>query len=339
MSVTVAGIDCGTNSIRLMIVRLHGIINGGVDRDNLEIIVPRIMRVVRLGEGVDVHHEFSKEALERVFAAIDEFSQIISQHKVDAIRFVATSATRDARNRQEFENYIHSKLGIYPDIISGDEEARLSFLGATSVINVSKYQSPFLVVDLGGGSTELVLGGLGKDNCLQVKAEFSMNIGSVRMSERHNLSDAPTQTDIDAAIVDIDKHIEHAARVVPLADVRTIIGVSGTVTTMTAVALGQDVYEQNAVDGVHMPIDNVLEVDERVLRMSRTERDTLTVVHPGRRDVIGAGALVWSRVLEAVRQATAQSGFTVDSYVASEHGLLDGIVLDLARRTEMTRKK
>ncbi|WP_051067198.1 Ppx/GppA phosphatase family protein [Alloscardovia criceti] len=295
----------------------------------MEVVVPRIMRVVRLGEGVDVHHAFSQAALTRVFAAIDEFAEIIAQHKVDKIRFVATSATRDAKNREEFESYVHGKLGVYPDVIPGEEEARLSFLGATSVEGIDDYKAPYLVVDLGGGSTELVLGGSVFETRTQVQAAYSMEIGSVRMSERHHLEDAPSEEDIQAAIEDIDAHIRQASEVVPLAQARTIIGVSGTVTTMSALALGQTEYHKDAVDSAVIAIDDVDVVNHKVLRMSRAQRDELTVVHPGRRDVIGAGALVWSRVLCAIREAARADGVTVDSYVASEHGLLDGIVRDL----------
>ncbi len=322
--VTVAGIDCGTNSIRLMIASM--------DEQGLHIIVPRIMRVVRLGEGVDVHHAFSAEALQRVYAAIDEFADIIAQHHVDAIRFVATSATRDARNRADFESYIEHKLGVKPDVISGDEEARLSFLGATSAIDTTDKEAPFLVVDLGGGSTELVLGNSREDNPLTIDSAYSMNVGSVRMSERHHLEDAPSEELIREASDDIDTHIQQAQESVDLSKVRTIIGVSGTVTTMSALALGQTEYHQASIDGAELNINDVDAVNQKVVRMSRLDRDSLTVVHPGRRDVIGAGALVWSRVLDAVRRSAAAEGAQITSYIASEHGLLDGIVADLATR-------
>ncbi|TCD53523.1 Ppx/GppA family phosphatase [Alloscardovia theropitheci] len=320
--ITVAGIDCGTNSIRLMIASM--------DNDGLHVIVPRIMRVVRLGEGVDVHHAFSSAALSRVYEAIDEFAEIIDHHHVDYVRFVATSATRDAKNRHEFESYIYERLGIYPDVISGEEEARLSFLGATSVLDMNKFEAPYLVVDLGGGSTELVLGDA--QNPSQIEAAYSMNIGSVRMSERYHLEDAPQEDAISAAIEDIDGNITRAATTVPLHKVRTIIGVSGTVTTMSAIAIGQTEYHQESIDGTIIEIDDVDAVNNRVVRMSRVERDTLSVVHPGRRDVIGAGALVWSRVLKNISDCVEADGGHITSYVASEHGLLDGIVLDLATR-------
>ncbi len=339
-SVTVAGVDCGTNSIRLMVTRFF-------DDGTYEILLPRVMRVVRLGENIDETQRFSEAALQRTFEAIDEFEVMLADYDVDAIRFVATSATRDARNRSEFEDYVEQHLGVRPDVISGKEEARLSFLGALSVIEKNKNaQPPFMVIDLGGGSTELVLGGDGVHTPAdQVASAFSMNIGSVRMSERHKLIDSPTQESIDEAIEDIDAHIDKAFREVPAGLTRTIVGVSGTVTTMSAVALGQQEYDRDAVDGAVLNIDAVTAVNNRVVRMSRAERAELGVIHPGRLDVIGGGALVLTRVLERIRHESVKQtvladndgGNTADSapittFIASEHGLLDGIVKDLGLR-------
>lgn len=197
---------------------------------------------------------------------------------------------------------------------------------------IDQYEAPFLVVDLGGGSTELVLGGDNAHNKLDVQASFSMDVGSVRMSERYHLQDGPSPENIVAAQHDVDEHIADAARIVPLHKVRTIIGVSGTVTTMSALALGQKEYHVDEVDGAVLPIEDVDVINQRVIRMSREERDTLSVAHPGRRDVIGGGALVWSRVLRAVQQAAATENTDISTYIASEHGLLDGIVRDLALR-------
>ncbi|NEG89391.1 Ppx/GppA phosphatase family protein [Bifidobacterium aerophilum] len=324
-SVTVAGIDCGTNSIRLKIAR--------VDAHGMHDIVPRTLRVIRLGQDVDKTHRFADEALERAYAAAREFAGILSEHPVDGLRFVATSATRDAENREEFEDEIERILGVRPEVVPGTEEADLSFLGATSVVP-RDLPAPFLVVDLGGGSTELVLGGDGVSAPdTQVQAAFSMNIGSVRMTERHLHTDPPTQDEIDAATADIDEHIDEAFRTVPAGRTRTIIGVSGTVTTMTALALGLKEYDHRAVDGVRLDNEKAYEVDDRFLRMTRAERREYKTIHPGRIDVVGGGALVWNRVLAKVSAAAqADHGEPIDSFVASEHGLLDGIVLDYGRR-------
>ena len=214
-SVTVAGIDCGTNSIRLKVAR--------VDADGMHEVVPRILRVIRLGQDVDKTHRFADEALERAYEAAREFAGVLAEHPVDGLRFVATSATRDAENREEFEDGIESILGVRPEVIPGTEEADLSFLGATSVVNRDDLPAPYLVVDLGGGSTELVIGGDGVNApTTQVQGAFSMNIGSVRMTERHLRNDPPTEAQIDEAIQDIDEHIDEAFRTVPAGKARAV---------------------------------------------------------------------------------------------------------------------
>lgn len=206
-SVTVAGIDCGTNSIRLKVAR--------VDEHGMEEIVPRTLRVIRLGQDVDQTHRFADEALERAYAAAGEFAEILREHPVDGIRFVATSATRDAENREQFEDAMERILGVRPEVIPGTEEADLSFLGATSVVE-RDLEAPYVVIDLGGGSTELVLGGDGVTAPkTEVQAAFSMNIGSVRMTERHLHTDPPTDDEIAEAIADIDEHINEASASCP----------------------------------------------------------------------------------------------------------------------------
>lgn len=328
--VTVGGIDCGTNSIRLKVARVY--------RDgHYEDVVPRILRVVRLGEGVDEHHRFAQDALERTYAAVREFADVLAEHPVDALRFVATSATRDAQNRDEFEDTVESILGVRPEVIPGEEEAALSFLAASDAIVHSgdpNVAPPFLVVDLGGGSTELVLGGDGVSvPSTQVVAAYSMNVGCVRMTERHIGDDDPaTQADIDAIKDDVDEHIDRAAKVVPIGNTHTIIGVSGTITTMTALAMGLTSYDHRAVDDAHMSFDQIFATDERFAHMPRAERAQYHAIHPGRVDVINGGAVVWSQVLARVgRAAYDDHGQHIDSYVTSEHGLLDGIVLALGR--------
>ena len=325
-SVTVAAIDCGTNSIRLKIAQ--------VSEHGMKDIVPRMLRVVRLGQGIDETHRFADDALERVRSAAREFAKVLKEHPVDAIRFVATSATRDAENREIFEQMMIDELGVCPEVISGTEEAALSFLGATSVVSRDELRPPYLVVDLGGGSTELVLGGDGDSlPAHKVEAAYSMNVGSVRMTERHLHTDPPTEEEIQNAIDDVDKHIDEAFKVVPAGRVRTIIGVSGTVTTMAALAMGLQHYDHTAVDGVRIGLEKAYEVNDRFLRMTRERRRTYATIHPGRVDVVGGGAVVWSRVLERLAKAAHEDhGEVLDTFVASEHGLLDGITLDLGRR-------
>ena len=325
-SVTVAAIDCGTNSIRLKIAK--------VTKRGMKDIVPRMLRVVRLGQGIDETHRFADDALERVKAAAREFANVLKEHPVDAIRFVATSATRDAENREIFEQMMIDELGVRPEVISGTEEAALSFLGATSVVSRDELQPPYLVVDLGGGSTELVLGGDGVDlPAHKVAAAYSMNVGSVRMTERHLHTDPPTEDEIQAAIDDVDRHIDEAFKVVPAGRVRTVIGVSGTVTTMAALTMGLKHYDHTAVDGVRIGLEQAYAVNNRFLRMTRERRRAYPTIHPGRVDVVGGGAVVWSRVLERLAKAAYEDhGGVLDTFVASEHGLLDGITLDLGRR-------
>lgn len=330
-SVCVAAIDCGTNSIRLKIAK--------VDANGMKDVVPRMLRVVRLGQGIDETHMFASDALERVKDAAKEFAKVLSEHKVDAIRFVATSATRDALNRDVFEQMMFEELGVHPEVISGTEEAALSFLGATSVVSRKDLQAPYLVIDLGGGSTELVLGGDGVNLAEdKVDSAYSMNIGSVRMTERHLHTDPPTEEEISCAIKDIDKNIDEALKHVNAGKARTIIGVSGTVTTMAALAIGLKHYDHKAVDGVKISLDQAYTVNDRFLHMTRERRRTYATIHPGRVDVVGGGAVVLSRVLERLAKAAYQDhGGVLETFVASEHGLLDGITLDLGRRTLATR--
>lgn len=330
-SVCVAAIDCGTNSIRLKIAKVNA--NGMRD------VVPRMLRVVRLGQGIDETHMFAEDALQRVKSAAKEFAKVLSEHKIDAIRFVATSATRDALNRDVFEQMMFDELGVHPEVISGTEEAALSFLGATSVVSRKDLQAPYVVVDLGGGSTEIVLGGDGVNIAEdKVDSAYSMNIGSVRMTERHLHTDPPTEEEISCAIKDIDKNIDEAFKHVNAGKARTIIGVSGTVTTMAALAIGLKHYDHKAVDGVKIALDQAYTVNDRFLHMTRERRRTYATIHPGRIDVVGGGAVVLSRVLERLAKAAYEDhGGVLDTFVASEHGLLDGFTLDLGRRILATR--
>lgn len=326
-AVTVAGIDCGTNSIRLMIAN--------VDENGLHELKPRDTRVVHLGEKVDQTHCFTQAALQRTFAAAEEFADILEHYQVEALRFVATSASRDALNRDEFEAGIQRILSVTPEVISGEEEAQLSFLGAVSVLkarqqSASILQAPYLVVDLGGGSTELVMGGDGVASPAdQVQASYSMDIGSVRMTERHLLSDPATKQQIQEAVSDIDSSINRAFQQVPVRNVKTVIGVSGTITTMSALAVRLKTYDREAVDGAQISIAQVHEANRELLAMNSKERSDCKVIHSGRVGVIPGGAIVWDRLLERLQE---QAQGMADAYIASEHGLLDGVVLDLGRR-------
>lgn len=311
----VAAVDCGTNSIRLLIA--------DIDRSNgttkLTDVV-REMRVVRLGQGVDATGELAPEALERTFAATADYAALIRGHGAESIRFVATSASRDARNRQVFVDGIRELLGVEPEVISGDEEAALSFAGASSVLPVLDGEQ-VLVVDLGGGSTEFVLGTAGG-----VTAAKSVDIGCVRLTERHLNDDPPTAGQIAAAEADIDAAIARAALDVPLERATAVVGVAGSITTITAHALRLPDYSPAAIHGTELSIGIITDAATDLLHMTREERAKLPYMHPGRVDVMGAGGLVWRRILERLNEVTAGRIVTA---TASEHDILDGIALSL----------
>ncbi|MDQ0029298.1 Ppx/GppA phosphatase family protein [Arthrobacter bambusae] len=311
----VAAIDCGTNSIRLLIADANGTDTASPLRD-----VVREMRVVRLGQGVDATGELALEALERTFAATGDYADLIRHHGAGRIRFVATSASRDARNRDVFVDGIRDLLGVEPEVISGDEEAALSFAGASSVLP-SRGKDPVLVVDLGGGSTEFVLGD--SDGVIAAK---SVDIGCVRLTERHLHSDPPTPEEVAAAEADVDAAVDLAARTVPLDRATAVVGVAGTITTITAHALGLDEYDPALIHGATLDVETITDAATSLLQMTREERARLPYMHPGRVDVIGAGALVWRRILQ--RLAELGDG-TITVATASEHDILDGIALSI----------
>lgn len=311
----VAAIDCGTNSIRLLIADANGADAGSPLRD-----VVREMRVVRLGQGVDATGELAPDALERTFAATADYAELIRRHDARGVRFVATSASRDARNRDVFVDGIRDLLGVEPEVISGDEEAALSFAGASSVLP-SRGKDPVLVVDLGGGSTEFVLGD--SDGVIAAK---SVDIGCVRLTERHLRDDPPSPEQIAAAEADVDAAVDLVARTVPLERATAVVGVAGTVTTITAHALGLDEYDPALIHGTSLDLATISDAATSLLQMTRQERSRLPYMHPGRVDVIGAGALVWRRILE--RLAEVGDG-SITAATSSEHDILDGIALSV----------
>lgn len=299
----VAAIDCGTNSIRLLIA---DITNGKFQE------VLRTMEIVRLGQGVDENKSFHPDAIVRTLTAVKSFRDLIASKGVEKIRFCATSATRDAANRDLFIDGVREILGVQVEVIPGEEEARLSFLGATKELDQN--QSPFLVVDIGGGSTEFVLGSE------KVDSAKSVNIGCVRMSERHLTSQPPTMDQIARAIVDIDLAITQAASVVPITTAKSLIAVAGTATTVAAAALELSEYDRYAIHLSRISAEKVHKVAQMFQSMSKDKIASLGYMHPGRVDVITAGSLVLSRIMAA----TGASEF-----VASESDILDGIAWSL----------
>ena len=304
----VAAVDCGTNTIKLLVADLD-------PKSGTEHELVREMRMVRLGQDVDRTGRFADEALKRTFAAIDEYAAIVARYDVDAIRFCATSAARDAENSEDFAAGVESRLGVPPEVVTGAEEAQLSYDGATRGLVGRDLPPPFLVVDIGGGSTELILG----DGHGQVRAAQSLDIGSVRMTERHLRSDPPGLDEVDAAVTAIASAI--AASDVPLAEARTVIGVAGTITTVAAGVLDLKEYDRAAIDQSELAVSDVHAFTGSVLGMTVAERRALPYMHPGRADVIGAGALILDEVLRRT---------TVSSLLVSEADILDGIAWSIA---------
>ena len=301
----VAAIDCGTNSIRLLIADIDG--------NNFREVV-RDMEIVRLGQGVDETGQFHPDAIARTLAAVDKFAAEIAKRGVEKIRFCATSATRDATNRHLFVDGVRDRLGIELEVISGDEEAALSFAGAIKDLDPSN--GPFLVVDIGGGSTEFVFG------TSTVEAARSVNIGCVRMTERHFASDPATPEQIEAARSDIQAAIEQAAAVVPITKAKTLVAVAGTATTVAAAALDLAEYDRHAIHFSRISAQQTHDAATMFATSTREQRLALGYMHPGRVDVIAAGSLVLSEIMKA----TGASEF-----VASESDILDGMAFSLAR--------
>ena len=298
----VAALDCGTNSIRLLIAEENA-------RGSTFTEISRKMSIVKLGEGVDKNKAFLPDAISRTLAALKVFAAEIAEAKVAKVRFCATSATRDAQNRDDFLIPVAQILGITPEVITGDEEAKLSFLGATQAL--SKSDGPFLVVDIGGGSTEFVFG---SDH---VDAARSVNIGCVRMSERHFKNDPPTQSEIEGARVDIKNAITLAAEVVPIKSAKTLVAVAGTATTVAAAALNLEKYDSELIHLAKISAKETRRVSDWLLTLTRQERSDLGYMHLGRVDVIAAGSLVLAEIIEA-------TGLT--NFIASENDILDGMV-------------
>jgi len=310
----VAAIDCGTNSIRLLVADADPATGELVDLD-------RRMTIVRLGQGVDRTGRLAPEALERTFAACREYAAAIKEHGAERVRFVATSASRDAENRDEFVRGVLDILGVEPEVITGDQEAELSFTGATAELTGrTGLARPYLVVDIGGGSTEFVVG----DD--QVRAARSVDIGCVRLTERHlvrdgAVTDPPEPARIASIRADIEAALDLAERSVPLREARTLVGLAGSVTTVAGIALDLPEYSSEAIHHSRITRDQVRTITDRLLTSTHAERAAIPVMHPGRVDVIAAGALV---LLSIMDRTGAQE------VVVSEHDILDGIAFSVA---------
>jgi exopolyphosphatase / guanosine-5'-triphosphate,3'-diphosphate pyrophosphatase len=306
----VGAIDCGTNTIKLLVADLDA-------ATGAEHQLVRELRIVRLGQDVDRTGRLADEAVARTLAAVDEYAAILEAHHVDVLRFCATSASRDASNAAEFRAAVTARLGVEPEVVSGDEEAALSYDGATRSLRASSglgdLPRPFLVVDIGGGSTELVLG---RADDAGVEAARSLDIGSVRMTERLMPSDPPTAAEVEAATQAIDAALDTLPGFgVDLARAGTVVGVAGTVTTVAVLLAGLDHWDREVVHHAVFPVDDVHALTERLLGLTTAEREALHVPR-GRADVIATGALVLDRVLRRT---------PVDSLLVSDADILDGI--------------
>ncbi|MCW2837320.1 MAG: Ppx/GppA family phosphatase, partial [Marmoricola sp.] len=305
----VAAFDCGTNSLRLLVADIDVV--AGTSEDLL-----REMRIVRLGQGVDRTGRIADASLQRVFGAVEEFMDLVRKHDVKAIRFCATSAARDAENAEEFLAGVKDRTGVEPEVLDGDEEARVSFAGA--IRSLPPLPEPLLVCDIGGGSTELILGNADGT----VLAAESLDIGSVRLNERHLASDPPTKEELAAAVDDIDRALD-ACSVDP-ADAGAVIGVAGTVTTLAAAVLDLSSYDPAVIHHSVLRPDAVQGAVADLLAMLVEQRRALPYMHAGRADVIGAGGLILDRILRRT---------TVRSMLVSEHDILDGIAWSLAEES------
>jgi exopolyphosphatase/guanosine-5'-triphosphate,3'-diphosphate pyrophosphatase len=307
----VAAIDCGTNSIRLLVADVDPAAGTLTDVD-------RRMEIVRLGEDVDRTGRLSAAALERTFRACETYAQAITSYAAERVRFVATSASRDATNRDVFVSGVLDLIGVEPEVVTGGEEARLSFDGATREL-LGRRPGPYLVVDIGGGSTEVVLG------TSAPTAARSVDVGCVRLTERHLRHDPPEAEEVRAARAEADRLLDEVAQTVPLHEACTLVGVAGTVTTMAAIHLGLDVYDSEAIHLSVVPRAAVHAIAERLLAMTHEQRTAIPVMHPGRADVIGGGAVVLAAVADRLSREAG-----LEEVVVSEHDILDGIAWSAA---------
>ena len=306
MTRRVAAVDCGTNSLRLLVA--------DVDLARAELTdVARRMEIVRLGQGVDQTGRLAPEALTRTVAVLRDYADVIAATAARSVRMVATSATRDASNTAEFTRQVKETLGVAPEVLTGSEEAMLSFTGATTELAVT-HGGPFLVVDIGGGSTEFVLGE-------PAVHAISVDIGCVRMTERHLHGDPPSRDEIAAATADIDTALDTVADAIPVRRARTLIGLAGSVTTVAGIAMGLPAYDPARIHHSRVSAASVHEVARSLLAQTRAERAATGVMHPGRVDVIGGGALILDRIMER---------FGCGEVLVSEHDILDGIAWSLA---------
>ncbi len=308
----VAAIDCGTNSIRLLVADLEP----GKLRD-----LPREMRIVRLGQDVDATGQLAPDALERTRLALADYAAVARRAGAERVRMVATSATRDAANQEDFFAMVRQTLGTDAEVITGDEEAQLSFTGAVG--DLDPRDGPFVVVDVGGGSTEVVLGdwdGTGAD----VTAARSVNVGCVRITERHLRSNPATPDEVSAASQFAAQTLREAFADVPVDKARTWVGVAGTITTLSALAQQLPAYDSERTHLSRLSLQQLRGTAAALLASTHQQRAGNPAIPPGRVAVIAGGALIVRVIAEELHTRAG-----IGELVVSEHDILDGIVLGL----------
>ncbi|GAB3081792.1 Ppx/GppA phosphatase family protein [Corynebacterium aquatimens] len=315
----VAGVDCGTNSIRLLISEVEESSTGTSLTE-----ITRSNTIVRLGQGVDETGELHPDAIARTRDALANYVAVMEAEGVSAVRMVATSATRDAANKDAFFDMTRELLGrIQPgacaEVITGEEEARLSFLGAT-IDAPADAKGPFCVVDLGGGSTEFIVGTRDGD----ILGAYSTRMGCVRLTERIMVTDPPTAMEIAQARAYVVSQIEEALVHVPLSGAEVLVGCAGTFTTISALTLGLDSYDPERIHMSKLDFDDVRTTTRTLTAESAATRAANPVMHPGRADVIGSGAVVVEEVLAAAERVAG-----INQLIVSEKDILDGIVAGL----------
>lgn len=328
----VAALDCGTNSLRILVADATDEAPVGAGRQRPPALreVTRDMEIVRLGQGVDATGLIAPEALARALVVVRDYARRCDDLRVERVRVVATSASRDAGNAADFVEGVREAFQprtVEPEVLGGEEEARLSFLGATAAVAAAGNPGPYLVVDLGGGSTEFVRGDIDDGgSTVRIDAATSVDLGSVRLFERHLRDDPPSGAQVGAARAEVAAVLDRVARTFPLDGLGTLVGVAGTVTTLTAHALRLPGYERGRIHLADVPVPTMLDACDDLLARTVAARAALPFMHPGRADVIGAGALAWGEILR--RLTALDPGLRV---VTCEHDILDGVALELAR--------
>lgn len=312
----VAAVDCGTNSIRLLISEVQA---DGKIRD-----IVRTMEIVRLGQGVEATGEFAPEALERTRVALEGYVKQMKFEKVQHVRMVATSATRDAKNQDEFFEMTAQLLGqiesgAKAEVITGEEEALLSFKGA--VADLRSERGPYCVIDLGGGSTEFVVGTIDGD----ILGAHSAQMGCVRLTERIMRTDPPTDSEVEIAEDYVEERMQEVEKIVPISSAKTFVGCAGTFTTLSALAQGLESYDPDAIHGSELRFDALRVLTRQLMGKPSAIRALNPVIHPGRADVIGGGSVAVEGIIKMIERNSDASSFFI-----SEKDILDGIVAGIA---------